>query len=202
MVERKKKSRSEGRLFLTALVGSMVLLFVSCYPGDELTIADLDIVATFFSESADFSTKQTYSRPDFIFSLDDSSMQSGSEVTAVLERIDDEMTALGYTKTDMMTSDVMLTAFTNKSTWVGGSCYPSYYPYYYGWCYPVAYSYETGSFLIVMRDNADSTLSTEALWVAGINGALEGSTSASLTSRLNDGIAQAFEQSPYLGEGK
>jgi hypothetical protein len=40
------------------------------------------------------------------------------------------------------------------------------------------------------------------MWVAGLNGVLEGSTSATLTTRLHNGIEQAFEQSPYLGDGK
>ena len=35
------------------------------------------------------------------------------------------------------------------------------------------------------------------LWVAGINGLLEGSTS-SIVTRITNSIDQAFDQSPYL----
>ena len=53
-----------------------------------------------------------------------------------------------------------------------------------------------------MIDRQNRATEPNAIWVAGINGVLEGSTQASLTSRLNAGINQAFEQSPYLGDGK
>ena len=43
--------------------------------------------------------------------------------------------------------------------------------------------------------------SSDALWVAGINGILE-DTSSGISTRLNNNIDQAFVQSPYLGEGK
>ena len=187
---------------LAAIVFGSAAFFVSCYPGEELTISDLDIVATFFAPGADFSTKQTYTMPTFIFDLNDSSMQSDAAAQEVLDVIDENMQELGYTVADTASADVRMVAFKTSSTWVGGSCYPSYYPYYWGWCYPVTYSYETGTFLIVMLDNSDRTTEAVALWVAGLNGTLEGSTTASLTNRLHDGIHQAFEQSPYLGDGK
>jgi hypothetical protein len=58
----------------------------------------------------------------------------------------------------------------------------------------VAYSYETGTLLIVMLD-PDTSQNSDAqpIWLAGINGLLSGSTPN--PSRINSAINQAFEQS-------
>jgi hypothetical protein len=189
---------------LAVVVLGSALFFVSCYPGEELTVSDLDVVATFFEADANFATKLDYAMPAMIFDLNDSTMQTGPEADAVLAEINENMTALGFTNLgeDTTMADVVLVAFKTSSTWISGGCYPTYYPYYWGWCYPVAYSYQTGTFLLVMLDRQNRGTEPNAIWVAGINGVLEGSTTASLTTRLNNGINQAFEQSPYLGEGK
>jgi len=207
MLSRRKKTAAGAPLFLAAAVAGCALLFVSCYPGEELTVSDLDVVATFFEADANFATKLTYAMPAMIFDLNDLSMQAGSDAEAVLDIIDENMMGLGFTKvgedsTAADSADVLMVAFKTSSTWVSGGCYPTYYPYYWGWCYPVAYSYQTGTFLIVMLDRQNRDTEPNAIWVAGINGVLEGSTQASVTARLHDGIHQAFEQSPYLGEGK
>jgi hypothetical protein len=188
-----RTARGWTHLAIAVIVLGSALFFVSCYPGDELTVSDLDVVATFFNESANFAM------PSFVFDLNDSSMEAAPDVIA---EIKEHMEEYGYTEADSDSADVRLVSFKTQTTWVGGSCYPSYYPYYYGWCYPVAYSYQTGTFLMVMLDNSDTTTTATALWVAGLNGVLEGSTQATLTTRLHNGIHQAFEQSPYLADGK
>ena len=196
------KKATLGWVGLFLVLAGTPVVFISCYPGEELTVSDLDVVATFFDPAANFATKQTYYMPNFIFDLTDSSMQNDANAQSVLDEINEHMMEIGYTVADTGMADVRLIAFKTKSTWISGGCYPTYYPYYYGWCYPVAYSYQTGTFVLVMQENNGSLLNANALWVAGMNGVLEGSTTASLTSRLHAGIEQAFEQSPYLGEGK
>ena len=198
---RKRMAAGWLRLSLAAVVAGSALLFVSCYPGDELTVSDLDVVATFFEADANFATKLDYAMPDMIFDLNDSSMQAGGEI---LDVIDENMTELGFTNLgeDTTNADVVLVVFKTSSTWISGGCYPTYYPYYWGWCYPVAYSYQTGTLLIVMLDRQNRSSEPNAIWVAGINGVLEGSTSTNITARIHDGIHQAFDQSPYLGDGK
>jgi len=200
---RKKPAWSRITPLLAAIVFASSAFFISCYPGDELSVSDLDVIATFFEADANFATKLDYAMPRMIFDLNDSSMQVGSDAENVLDVIDENMTELGFTNLgeDTTMADVIMVAFKTSSTWVSGGCYPTYYPYYYGWCYPVAYSYQTGTFLIVMIDRQNRA-EPNAIWVAGINGVLEGSTNASLTARVHDGIHQAFEQSPYLGDGK
>jgi hypothetical protein len=192
------------------LVTGLTLLFSSCYPGDPLSTSETDIVATFYNQNADFSTKQTYIRPDRVIDVNDTTL--GTDYDAlIIGQVDENMQALGFTRvTDPMTADVVVSALVSQTTWVGGACYPPYwgwyYPYYgygYGWCYPVTYSFQTGTVLLVMVDAADTTsgATNPALWVAGINGLVDG-VEAAVTDRISRSIDQAFRQSPYLGEGK
>jgi hypothetical protein len=189
-------------LFLALAVG-----LYSCYPGEELTAEDTDIVATFYDKEADFSTMIKYAMPDEIIRLDDEGnpiTDPGVNDQLALNTIKENLDQAGFTEiTDPDTSDpsttpdVLVIAFANQSTWVSGGCYSSWYSWYYpyyGWCYPVYYTYDIGTLLIVM---VDPTESRNALWVAALNGILE-DTNAGIADRLTDGIDQAFIQSPYL----
>jgi hypothetical protein len=185
-------------LFLALAVG-----LYSCYPGEELTPADTDIVATFFDKEANFATKLTYAIRDSVTRID----EDGNPVFEVgpydqqgINRIKTNMNNAGFTEVaNPADADVLIITFANKSTWVSGGCYSwwySWYYTYYGWCYPVYYTYDTGTLLIVMLDTK-ATEQKDALWVAALNGILE-DTSAGILDRLYKGIDQAFTQSPYL----
>jgi Domain of unknown function (DUF4136) len=189
-------------LFLALAVG-----LYSCYPGDEITAADTDIVATYFDKEADFSTKLTFALPDKVFRIDENGDpidDPGANDQLALNTIKANLIDAGFTEiTDpdtsnpLTTPDVLVIAFANQSTWVSGGCYSSWYSYYYpyyGWCYPVYYTYDIGTILIAMVDPNESR---NALWVAALNGILE-DTNAGIADRLTDGIDQAFTQSPYL----
>ncbi len=61
-------------------------------------------------------------------------------------------------------------------------------------------SHAAGTLLITMMDPSRPSLGFDTapvLWVAGINGLLEGSTS-NIGTRITTSIDQAFDQSPYL----
>lgn len=190
---------------------SIVLLFLalavglySCYPGDAITAADTDIVATFFDKEADFSSKSTFSIPDEIIRLDENGdpiNDPGVNDQLVLNRIKSNFDQAGFIEIldpdSTNVPDVLVIAFANQSTWVSGGCYSSWYSWYYpyyGWCYPVYYSYDIGTLLIVMIDPVEQK---NALWVAALNGILE-DTNAGIADRVTKGIDQAFTQSPYL----
>ena len=189
-------------LFLALAVG-----LYSCYPGDEITAADTDIVATYFDKEADFSTKLTFAMPDEIIRLDDEGNpinDPGVNDQLAINRIKSNLDQAGFTEItdpDSITNvpDVLVIAFANQSTWVSGGCYSSWYSWYYpyyGWCYPVYYTYDIGTVLIVMIDPSESR---NALWVAALNGILE-DTNAGIASRLTAAIDQAFAQSLYLNK--
>jgi len=190
---------------LMLLLLALAVGLYSCYPGEEITAADTDIVATYFDKEADFSTKLTFAMPDEIIRLDDEGnpiSDPGANDQLAINRIKSNLDQAGFTEIinpDSITNvpDVLVIAFANQSTWVSGGCYSSWYSWYYpyyGWCYPVYYTYDIGTVLIVMIDPSESR---NALWVAALNGILE-DTNAGIADRLTDGIDQAFTQSPYL----
>ncbi|MDZ7624387.1 MAG: DUF4136 domain-containing protein [Ignavibacteriaceae bacterium] len=189
-------------IFITA---AMVVL-QSCYPGDELTYSDTDIIATFYDKEADFATKSTYAMPDTIYRLDDEGnpiVDPGANDPSILNKIKDELEGYGFTEETPANADVIVFAVISTSTWVSGGCYSGWYSWYYpyyGWCYPVYYTYDTGTLLIAMIEK-DTTEEKDGLWVAAMNGLLGDNNSGTLT-RINQGIEQAFSQSPYLGAGK
>ena len=199
--------RTASRFGLAAILIGCGLSITSCYPGDELTPTDTDIVATFFDPAANFSTKLTYAMPDSVAHVEGDVVVStvGPYDQQILSRIRTNMDQLGFTRVaNPSQADVLVASFATETTWVSGGCYSSYWGWWYpypGYCYPVVYTYETGTLVTVMV-NRNETTEKPALWVAGINGLTTGASSADITARINRNIDQAFTQSPYLGAGK
>jgi hypothetical protein len=199
-------------LFFLLFLFTAVIVLQSCYPYDDIDVNDADVVATFYDDGANFANLVNYAMSDTIYTFGSGSDNlvpsediSSTNANAILNSIKTNLANMGFVdKTSAaLTADslVFVAAIVTSSTWVSGGCYGGYWSYwypYYGWCYPVAYTYTTGTILIVMAEKQAS--STNGVWVAGINGILNGT--ASNTSRINADINQAFQQSPYLGDGK
>ncbi len=84
--------------------------------------------------------------------------------------------------------------------------YPNYrWGYHYPWGYPVTYSHSVGTVIINMVDPNDpfsiddtnGEVDYTVRWMAVFNGLAEG-TLPNYLERIENGIAQAFDQSPYL----
>ncbi|MFZ5876581.1 MAG: DUF4136 domain-containing protein [Nitrospirota bacterium] len=194
------------------LIVGLLPILGGCYPYDRENTSDYDVVATTFDPGVDFSGIDTYSMPDEVRVLedpDDDETVVGSinpqVEQAILNAIEQNMSDYGYTRvannpdgTAPAGVDVHITPFALETTWVGGSCYPYYWDWYYGgsgWCYPVYYSYTTGTVVIPMTDPA-LPVNSEPIWIAGINGII--STASSNAARVGNAIDDAFSQSPYL----
>jgi hypothetical protein len=203
------------------LAVASVVVLGSCYPGDQLTVSEADVVVTLFDDTADFASKQTYAMPDSIIHLvadnavDDISRSFDAEILA---QVAANMNGAGFTRvTDPALADVIMLVAINAQNEVGYTGYPwggywgwyTPYPPGYGWgWYPwygggsTIYTYRTGTVFMQMLDPA-AVDSTEAkiptIWVGALNGLVDGSQ---VEERIIDGINQAFAQSPYLGEGK
>ena len=211
------------KLFISTLI--MVLVF-SCYDSneDDLTVQDLDIVATTYDQEFNFDLAQTFVLPDSIIRI----TGSGNPVTSnpavpdeiIIERVRQNMLDLGYTEepdpennpVDLAVVIQTLQVDTYVVTdpyffWDYWGWYP-WNPGYgygpgYGWYYPypvVVGSYSTGTLLINMFDPEQADAGEELIpiaWLGALNGLLQGSDS-NLQSRVIRGIDQAFEQSPYL----
>jgi len=193
-------------------------LFLSCYPGDELTVSETDTVVTVFDKTAHFDSLLTYAMPDTVLHLvqegdrDDISRKYDA---SILSQIASHMDALGYTRViNPANADVHVLTAASVRDYVGYAYYGGwwnywygYYPPYWGWYpyYPsggVAYSYSIGTVFILMTDPHKTTADDKPvppIWIAGLNGLVDSSTNA---KRIEKGIDQAFAQSQYLGEGK
>lgn len=204
-----RKSRLLALAGVFAIAISLTLL--SCYPGDAVSATDTDMITTFRNPDADFSSKQTYAMPDMLMYLSKDGVVSGSPNPAadqdVLDAIDRNMQQAGYQKVNNPAqADVLVVPLGTTTDWAGGSCYPWYWDWWYapypGWCYPVVYTYTTATLLISMVDasQASSSGNVDALWIAGLNGIL--ASGVNTTARIDRDVDQAFDQSPYLGDGK
>jgi hypothetical protein len=199
-------------MLLLALALTAVVL-MSCYPDYGLSVEEYDVVVTIYDSLYNFGAIQTYAMPDSVVYIYDTT--KGDEPThkydsLILKTIEEEMTAIGYTRTtDTAAADILVfaTATSVDVYAVYGGCYGGCYWYWYypgcGWCYPWygggVYSYSIGSLLIDMVDKPEpSADDSPAHWNAGLNGYLTGSGTSG-ASRVERGIRQAFRQSPYLG---
>ena len=201
----------KGLLFLMFL-GLAVVVLQGCYPYDDYTPTNSDVIATFYDDGADFSALVTYAMPDTIYTFDDNGNIvpdddiSSTNANAILNSINSNLQNMGFTPVSAgnePNADVVLFPLITSSTWVSGGCYGGYWSYwypYYGWCYPVYYTYTTGSIFITMI-NPSKTGDDQSVWIAAINGILN-DTNASITNRIINDIGQAFTQSPYLRGSK
>jgi hypothetical protein len=132
----------------------------------------------------------------------------------ILDLVAQNMADLGYTRvsddTLLAPPDVRLAVTALGSRNTGWYVWYPWNPWYpgYGWWYPPVVqpvSYDTGTIAMnmvrtdEMIENGDQD-GIPVVWVGVLNGAL-GSTPAGRTSRLTNGINQAFSQSAYLRAG-
>ena len=86
----------------------------------------------------------------------------------------------------------------------------------WGWAYPwlctgwipgypvdiIGYTYSTGTILIPMADLSGgvppAVAAPPVVWLAGLNGVITGNSASIIASAIQDGIDQAFTQSPYI----
>ncbi len=182
----------------------VAVAFIACYPGDELTVSEADVVVTTFDTDVDFSALASYALVDTVYHLvgsgtDDISRAYDSQLLAAVRS---NMNGLGFTDVaDTNTADVIMVVGVTTAE------YQNYYSYggcwYYCWGYPPywgTYSYTVGTILVNMTRRADTGGGrVPVAWLAALNGY---SDSSSNLKRIQSGVNQAFAQSKYLGAGK
>ena len=199
------------------MVISLILLVSGCYPGGPEFVDQLDLVYTDYDETYNFGSLQTYALPDGVIEIDDEESNDPPEFIdelfgdAILDRIRQNMNALGYTEVDedVEDPDVFILASAMKTTnlyyWYD-PCYWCWWgPWWgpgYGWGYPWTPGYVTGyttGTLFIQMVEGEEVPGNEVpvAWLATINGLLQGSDQGTI-SRINTTIDQAYAQSPYL----
>jgi Domain of unknown function (DUF4136) len=199
---------------LLAVISGLFLW--GCYPQGADYIEDMDVVITTHNDVYDFVSKGNYAMPDKIVKVtgnlaegDDPEFIPSVNAKVILDRIELNMTELGWTKVSIADSaniDVLLVPVSWETTtilyyydywswWYGG-----YYPYWGYGGYPgygYTTSYTTGTLLMTMIDPKEMAGNGAPItqWSGALNGILTGSFSS---TRVNNLIDKAFNQSPYL----
>lgn len=205
----------------------LVTMLYACYPDETVTYSDLDIVVTAHDTDFNFTQVKTYYLYDSVVHLKDTlNPENNVDLSRqfdqnILDMVRQNMTNYGYVLETEPESNSPDLIFTVKAMGTRNYFAYSYYPWYYwdwgwGWYYKSAdywypyyppywggtyvTSYEVGTLIFGLHDVRNATPTTDSIpviWNADINGLL-GSTAATLEKRLEYGINQSFEQSPYL----
>jgi hypothetical protein len=197
---------SEMKLNIFYLLG-IIFLMVSCYPEGIEYYEDTDLVYTNYTESFDFAGKGTYSMPDKIVKITGNLVEgqepefiSDAYATVILGNIENNMSALGWTKVDDP-GEADLTLFpavwTNTTVvyWYDYWCWYYYYYCGYGWYYPTYSTYTTGTLVMTLVAAGEEYVEPSSMWTAAINGLMSGTYDV---TRVTKALDQAFKQSPYL----
>lgn len=203
----------------------VALALAACYPGTPTDISEYDTVSTLFDGNAAWGSFQTYALPDTIIhvvaegedTIPISRAYDEDILTLVRQRIED----YGYQiepNPETTPPDVVFLVTAQASEkwfgWIDSGCggwwgwWPGwgYYPPGWGGCwYPPSAGvvrYQNGTLFVDMVDARSpfqdgDEIRIPVYWTAAMNGLLGGSA-ASVASRLNNNINQAFDQSPYL----
>ena len=184
----------------------LIFLMAGCHPFGPEYYEELDIVYTNYDDKFDFASKGTYTMPDKVVKItgnlvegDDPEFVKEPYNTQILQRIESNMTNMGYTKSgDPESADLTLlpAVWTNTTIYYWYDYWCWYNPWYCGWGYyypGYATSYTTGT--LVMSLVADGEVEPVVAWTAAANGLLSGYFDI---TRVNKAIDQAFTQSPYL----
>jgi hypothetical protein len=193
------------RITIFSLVLALGFLVNSCYPGGIEYYEDTDIVFTSYEPDYDFTQQNTYSMPDSVVKItgdpeDEPEFVDEPYNTQIINRIEANMETLGWTRVgDPEDADLTLfpASWTNTTIYYWYDYWCWYYPYYcgWGWYYPgYVSSYTTGTLVMTLVEDEDA-IEPYRVWTAALNGLLSGSYNM---NRVQKGIDQAFEQSPYL----
>jgi len=177
--------------------------------------AEADTIVTVEDSGHDYTDARTYAMPQEVFDLGDFVEEpippNHDHDELILTTVADQLAAAGYTRVDLETGDpdvvVTLGAVAQRNWYVYGywPCwgYPGYWCYYPPVAVPVAV--DSGTLVMSMIDG-DVTVpppdgvtlpAVQPVWLGALNGLLEQSI-PNTARRIELGIAQAFEQSPYL----
>jgi hypothetical protein len=164
-------------------------------------------VYTNYDDEYNFGSKGTYAMPSNIVKVtgdliegDEPEFVENPFNDQILQRIENNMSELGWTRIDEATeADVVLfpAVWSNTTVYYWNNYWCWYNPYYcgWGWGYPVATSYTSGTLVMTIVADGDDYIDPTRVWTAAANGVVSGAFNI---TRVNQAIDQAFDQSPYL----
>jgi len=197
---------------LVALLTAGAFALNSCTPGSGVSVEESDVIVTLFNDTTDFGALNTYVLVDSIVHVpEDNQNLDRTHDDEIIDLVDSLLTRRGYTKTDTIATPnpdfYVLFYATAQQNWFLTGIYPGGGWGWWGWPgggwgwpgYGASYAFTTGTLAVTLISPgvADSTTVTVPYWTATMNGVLN-DTAAGVEARLERGINQMFEQSPYL----
>jgi hypothetical protein len=184
---------------LKRVVGILMipLILTGCYPKEEGSVGEFDVVITAYDSTYIFSNISTYFMADTVIAITDpgnpeNNFTYGHQYdSTILAELSSQLNSLGYQRiydTVLTKPDVAVMVHVNATT---GNAY-TYYP----WLAP--YSFAIGTVITTMHDLRSPVTGSDTLkvvWLGAINGVAQGSN---IEQRIRQGIRQLFIQSPYL----
>ena len=198
------------------IIGVMLAALVGCQPEpDQYKLHDELVVSTNYDPAANFGAYTTYSiatdtigfasnqTNDTILTHQDSEL-----VRPIISRIRENMDQRGYTRVSVEEDpdigvNVMIVNNLNLFQQVIDPGY--YYPYYYGYSsyyyYPYVQTYveNTGTLVLQLVDlkNRNTNNQVKVVWAAYLGDLI---STVNRLKQTEEGIDQAFIQSPYIGQ--
>lgn len=191
------------------------LILLGCYPEGAEYIEDYDLVITNHDKAFDFGSVNTFALPDEVVKLtgnlikgEDPEFIEDEYADIIINSIRENMEDKGWIEVlkDEDPDVIILPSAVSSTTFIwyyDWWYWDWWYPYYWwGWYYPYPIyggSYTSGSVFIQMTypDGITAADNIPVIWSAILNGLLEGDVDK-IDDRIERGIDQAFDQSPYL----
>ena len=211
-----RAARARRPLVPGMLAGLLLMLGAAC-ESMPLSTENIGWVATVVdSTTPALSQARTFAVLDTIVPLEGNGIIDHSADKALAQSVRENLLDLGWVENRDSTGvlpDVVVLLGASTSTQTGvayGGWYGAYgaMPYWGGTADPswafgapvgaVEFTYEVGTVVLTMIDLRAPRAVTKqvpVLWLAALNGVLNGSA---VLPRVLDGVDQAFEQSPYL----
>ena len=206
------------------MVGCFLIFASGCYPIDDISTSDRDLVITTPDAEVNFSSYQTFALPDTVVKVTENESRSdeiGPFDQVMLDLVRSNVEALGYREEINPAStppDLLVFIAVQEATFKELREYPiwDWWGWWGGWfsgwglgsgwsgispSFSFFSNYKVGTIYITMIDPTKLNASNKEVsivWNATLNGLVVGSD-ASIETRIRTNINQAFKQSPYLG---
>ncbi len=141
------KKLSFAQSLVVIIISSIVISLSSCYPSDNISVSETDIVMASYYDTVDFKKLKTYFMSDTVYPVrDDTSDHSLIKSNdLIISVIAENMTASGYERIfagDTTIPDIRISSAAISVTTVSVGYW---YPYYPGWGWGWGYGWKKSS---------------------------------------------------------
>ena len=133
------------KILMVLFVSSGIMMLSSCYPDDNLSVSETDVIMTGYYDSVDFKSLKTYMMSDTVYPVrDDTSDHSLIKYNDdIINSIASNMASYGYTRVYDTALGLPNVKITSASITVKNISVGYWYPYYPGWGW--GWGYKSGS---------------------------------------------------------